>query len=128
MIESEVILYCPKCASSKIVKTINSSEPGCYHCLDCKQELFESVEYSYITAFKKLQAENQELKRKLDLAVEALGFYGDSVNWLNTVASGFHCENAKICAADLSNGVLEYDCEVGGKRARKTLREIGEER
>ena len=134
MSESEIILHCPECASGRIVKTINSCEPDGYHCLDCKQELFESVEYSYITAFEKLQKENQELKLKLDkserqrdLAVEGLWYYANPCNWERAEGSdNYYIIDSTIPMDDLDT--CDGLTKSGGKRARQAIREIKEER
>ena len=65
-----------------------------------------------IDLLNKLQKENQELKRKLDLAVGALEYYAETENWCET---GYEDSRSKT----------EGD---GGKHARQALKEIkGEE-
>lgn len=45
MSESKIILTCLECENPDIVKTINSWEHDSYHCVNCGQEYFESVNY-----------------------------------------------------------------------------------
>ena len=73
--------------------------------------------------YDKLQKENQELKRKLDLAIEALEFYGDSSNYEShdiSRADGLPCYD--ILCFDFDRNVRGK--HLAGKRARKALKEI----
>lgn len=48
MSESKIITICAECYGKDIVKTLNSFSSDSYHCHDCKQEYFESVDYSSV--------------------------------------------------------------------------------
>ena len=78
----------------------------------------------------KTEEENQELKRKLDLAVEALEFYKKEESWNS---HGYDGQAAMIEGSDLCDNNTEgkpyfveyiFDERPGGKRARKALKEI----
>lgn len=75
------------------------------------------VEYSAIENFKKridaIEAENKKLR-------EALGFYANWANW----------KDGKICETDITpvefHGSPNFFQDIGGKRARQALGEVGE--
>ena len=76
-----------------------------------QQMQFEEIKKKDIET-KDLQKENQELKRKLDLAVRALEYYAETENWYET---GYEDSRSKT----------EGD---GGKHARQALKEIKDEK
>lgn len=93
-----------------------------------KEELktWEEMAESHAKAMVILERDREELKRKLDLAVEALGFYANEKNWKDLV------EEEGCFDCNMNKGVfdcIDYeDCEdeLGGKRARKALEQIKE--
>lgn len=68
--------------------------------------------------------ETDDLREKLRVAVEALGFYGDRGNWNVELLND--CDNRAIDDSDQDYRVEDKGHQYGGKRAREALKKIGE--
>ena len=77
MTESKIILTCIECITPDIVKTKNSGEIDSYHCHNCSQEYFESINYSKPEDC----FENILLKKQNTILKDALKFYANPYNY-----------------------------------------------
>lgn len=91
-----------------------------------KNDHLEDKVYHSTRLVEELRLGNLELKRKLEVAKNALEFYGEKDRWKSVK----NCEEEskiRIDAADFDIEVIETRMVfVGGKQARQALKEIGE--
>lgn len=96
--------------------------------LALREEVVHPLIEASVKMHEAIKRENVTIQRKLDLAVEALNFYGDKNNW---AAECFDCkeEDMEYLPNDNNSEDLWENVDVvSGKRARQTLKEIGEEK
>lgn len=97
------------------------------HEIDNPEGNTEEINYTFLNQgihcvplfqYRKLQAENEQLKAKLEKAVEALRFYGNHDVWVSEGIKGLGLQSKR-------RSVIESDVDFcGGKRARAALKEI----
>ena len=80
-----------------------------------------------------LNSEVENLKSKLNIAVDALRFYADADNWNHIEAGTHYVTNVYPCVDKTDYGDGDFiisermnvdDCGVGGKKARQAIKEI----
>lgn len=59
--------------------------------------------------------------KELEEAREVIAFYANKDHWLNHLSGHGYASDGLIIFIDWENGIRDYDCEVGGKRARAYL-------
>jgi ribosomal 50S subunit-associated protein YjgA (DUF615 family) len=102
---------------------VDWAKKGEVKCVEIRVSVTDTETFkAFIDEFKKLQEENKELKRKLEILREALVFYADKSNWQK--------DDYNHWIFDSYTNDDEYEIYrfkyCGGKRARQALKELGE--